>query len=131
MVRVDPPAVGLRGREARDPVRRLVGERVEHRRRAEIRQAEGVGPRGDGARDDAVVLPRQGGHAQAGQFVDGRRGPFRIGRGVPDHQLEGSSADPAGAVDVVHAQLQPGEQMPARLDPAGPGQRDERADVDW
>ena len=30
-VRVDPPAAGLRRGKARDPVRRLLGERVEHR----------------------------------------------------------------------------------------------------
>ena len=129
-VRVDPPAVGLRRGEARDPVRRLLGERVEHRRRAEERQAERVGPGGDGAGDDAVVLPRQGGHAQAGQLIHGRRGPLRIGRGVPDHQLERSSVDPAGVIDVANGQLESGEQVPARLDPAGPGQRNESADPD-
>ena len=37
---------GLRRGEARDPVRRLFGERVEHRRRAQERQAERVGPGG-------------------------------------------------------------------------------------
>ena len=77
-----------------------------------------------------MVLARQGGHAQASQFIDGRRGPLRIGRGVPDHQLERSPGDPAGVVDVADGQLEPGEQVPARLDPAGPGQRNKRTDPD-
>lgn len=93
-VRVDLPAAGLRRGEARDPVRRLIGERVENRRRAEKRQADGVGPGGSGASDDAVIFPCHGRHAQAGQFVHGRRGPLRISRGVPDHQLERSPDDP-------------------------------------
>lgn len=57
MVRVDPPAVGLRRGEARDPRRRLFGERVEHGRGAQERHAQGIGPGGSGTRDDAVVLP--------------------------------------------------------------------------
>jgi hypothetical protein len=129
-VRVDPPAVGLRRGEACDPFRGLFGERVENRRRAEERQAEGIGPGGGGAGDDAVVLPRQRGHAQAGQFVHGRRGPLRIGRGVPDHQFEWSSVDPAGVIDVANGQFESGEQVPSRLGPAGPGQRNEGADPD-
>jgi hypothetical protein len=105
--------------KARDPFRRLLGERVENRRRAEERQAEGVGP-GGGAGDDAVILPRQGGHAEAGQFVDRRRGPPRISRGVPDDQLNRSSADPADVIDFARAQLESGEQVAACLDPARP-----------
>ena len=129
-VRVDLPAVGLRRGEARDPFRRLFGEGVENRRRAEERQAEGVGPGGSGASDDAVVLPRERSHAQASQLIDGCRGPPRIGRGVPDHQLEWSPADPAGVIDVTNGQLESGEQVSARFDPARPGQRKERADLD-
>ena len=129
-VGVDPPAAGLRRGEARDPFRWLFGERVEHRRRAQERQAEGVGPGRGGAGDDAVILPGQGGHAQASQLIDRRRGPLRIGGGVPDHQLEWSSADPAGVIDLANGQLESGEQVPAGLDPAGPGQRNESADPD-
>ena len=80
--------------------------------------------------DDAVVLPGQRGHAQASQFVDRRRGPLRISRGVGDHQLKRSSGDPAGVVDVANGQLESGQQVPAGLDPAGPGERGERADAD-
>jgi hypothetical protein len=73
-----------------------------------------------------VVLPRQGGHAQPRQFVDGRGRSLRITRRVPDHQLE---RDPAGRIDIAHGQLEAGEQVPARLDPARPTQRDERTDL--
>ena len=54
----------------------------------------------------------------------GRRGLLWIGRGVPDHQLEG------GVVNLADAELESGEQMPACLDPARPSQRDESADLD-
>ena len=77
-----------------------------------------------------MILPRQGGHAQASQFVHGRRGPLRIGRGVSDHQLEWSSDDPAGVIDFANGQLESSEQVLARLDPARPGQRNESADLD-
>jgi hypothetical protein len=80
--------------------------------------------------DDAAILPRRGGHAQAGQFVYGRRGPLRISLGVPDHQLERSSGDPAFVIDVANGRLESSEQVPARLDPARPGQRNESADPD-
>src|SRR5213082_3348477 len=99
---VDPPAVGLRRGQARDPVRWLFGERVENRRRAEERQAEGVGPGGGGASHDAVILARQGSHAQASQLIDGRCGPLWISRGVTDHQLEWSSDDPAAVIDLAN-----------------------------
>ena len=69
--------------QARGPLRRLLGERVEHRGRAEERHAEGVGPGGGGAGDDAVVLAHHGGHAQTGKFVHGRRGPLRTTMGAP------------------------------------------------
>jgi hypothetical protein len=101
-------------------LRRLLGESVENRRRAEERQAEGVGPGGSGASDNAVVLPRQGGHAQASQFIYGRSGPPRISGGVSDHQLEWPSADPAGVINFASGQLESSEQVPARLGPAGP-----------
>ncbi|CAM5672817.1 hypothetical protein STENM327S_05404 [Streptomyces tendae] len=127
-VREGPPAVGLRRGETRDPGRRLFGERVEHGRRAQEGQSDGIGPGGGGACDDAVVLPRQGGYTQPGQVVHGRRGPVRIGRRVPDHQFEWCAADAAGVVDVAYGQFHPGEQVPARLVPAGPGQRRESAD---
>ena len=129
-VRVDLPAVGLRRGEARDPFRWLFGERVKHRRRAQERQADGVGSGGGGASHDAVILPGQGGHAQAGQFIDRRRSPPRISGGVGHHQLNWPAADPAGVVDVAHGELEPGQQVPAGLDPAGPGERDERAAPD-
>ncbi len=77
-----------------------------------------------------MILPGQGSHAQASQFIYGRRGPLRISRGVSDHQLEWSSADPAGVIDLANGQLESGEQVPARLDPAGPSQRNESADLD-
>jgi hypothetical protein len=77
-----------------------------------------------------VVLPRQGGHAQAGQLIDGRRRPLWIGRGVSHHQLERPSDDPAVRIDVANGQLEPGQQVPARLDPAGRGERNERTDLD-
>ena len=76
-----------------------------------------------------MILARQGGHAQASQFIDGGLGPLGISRGVTDHQLEWASADPAGVVDFANRQLESGEQVPARLDPAGPSQRNERADL--
>lgn len=127
-VRVDPPAVGLRRGEARDPLRRLLGERVENRRRTEERHAEGIGPGRGGARDDTVVLTRQSGHAEAGQLVHGRRGLLRIGGGVADQQFERPSGDPAGAVHLVNGQFESGEQVVARLDPPGPAQRDQGPD---
>jgi hypothetical protein len=77
-----------------------------------------------------VILARQGSHAQASQFVDGRRGPLWISRSVPDHQLKRSSADPAGGIDVTYGQLESGEQVPPRLDPARPTQWNESSDVD-
>ncbi|EKX69033.1 hypothetical protein STRIP9103_09108 [Streptomyces ipomoeae 91-03] len=77
-----------------------------------------------------MILPRQGSHAQASQFIHGRRGPLGISRGVSDHQLERSSDDPAGVIDFANGQLESGEQVLARLDPAGPSQRNESADPD-
>jgi hypothetical protein len=76
-----------------------------------------------------VVLPGQGSHTQAGQFIYSRRGSPGISGGIPDHQLKWSSADPAGVIDLGSAELEPSEQVPARLDPAGPGQRNESADL--
>jgi hypothetical protein len=129
-VRVDLPAVGLRRGEARDPFGGLIGERVEHRRRTEERQAQGVGSGGRGARDDAVILPRQGSHAQTSQFIDRRRSPLWISRGVSNQQFEWSPHDPAGVVDLANGQLQPSEQVSAGRDPARPSERHERADLD-
>jgi hypothetical protein len=77
-----------------------------------------------------VILPGQGSHAQASQFIDGRGGPLRISRGVPDHQLEWPPADPAAVVNLANGQLEPCEQVSARLDPAGPGKRDQSTDLD-
>jgi hypothetical protein len=65
-----------------------------------------------------VILPRQGSHTQASQLVHGRRRPLWICCGVSDHQLEWSSADPAGVIDVVNGQLEPSKQMLTGLDPA-------------
>ena len=106
-VRVDLPAAGLRRGEARDPLRWLFGERVENRGRAEERQAEGVGPGGSGASDDAVILARQGSHAQASQFIHGRRGPLRIRRGVSYHQLEWSPTIPPASLTSRTASSSP------------------------
>jgi hypothetical protein len=64
------------------------------------------------------------------QFVHGRRSPLWISRGISDHQLEWPSGDPAGVIDFADGQLESGEQVPARLDPAGPSQRNESADLD-
>jgi hypothetical protein len=75
-----------------------------------------------------VIFPSQGGDPEASQFVDGRGGPTRIGRGIPDHQLEASAADAAGSVDVVRRQFEPGQQVTACFDPAGPGEGNESAD---
>jgi hypothetical protein len=88
------------------------------------------GPGGSGPSDDAVILPRQGGHPQPGQFVHGRRGLLRIGRGVADQQFEGFPGHAAGVIDFVNGQLESGEQVSARLGPAGPGQRYESTDPD-
>ncbi|GGR27916.1 hypothetical protein GCM10010251_49940 [Streptomyces aurantiogriseus] len=77
-----------------------------------------------------MILPRQGSHAQASQLIYGRRGSLWISRGVPDHQLEWSSDDPAGVIDLANGQLESSEQVLACLDPAGPGQRNESADLD-
>ena len=93
-------------------------------------QAEGDGPGRSRAGDDAVILPGQSGHAQASQFIHGRRCPLRMSGGVSDHQLEWSSADPAGLIDFVNGQLEASEQVPARLDPARPGERNQSADPD-
>jgi hypothetical protein len=76
-----------------------------------------------------VILPRQGGYAQTSQFVYGRRGPLRVSRGVPNHQLEWPAGDPAGLIDFANSQLESGEQVLACLDPARPGERNESADV--
>ena len=67
-----------------------------------------------------MILPGQGSHAQASQFIYGRSGPLRISGSVSDHQLEWSSADPAGVINFANGQLESSEQVPARLDPAGP-----------
>jgi hypothetical protein len=74
-----------------------------------------------------VVLPGQGGYAEPGQFIDGRRCLRRVSGGVPDHELEWPSA---GVVSFANGQLESGEQVPSRLDPAGPGQRNEDTDPD-
>ncbi|BBJ45352.1 hypothetical protein SSPO_080700 [Streptomyces antimycoticus] len=77
-----------------------------------------------------MILPRQGGHAEASQFIDGRRGFLWISRGVPDHQLEWSSGDPTAVIDVANGQLKPSEQVLACPDPTRPSQRNESADLD-
>ncbi|ADI03217.1 hypothetical protein SBI_00096 [Streptomyces bingchenggensis BCW-1] len=77
-----------------------------------------------------MILPHQSSHAQAGQFIYGRRGPLWISRGVSDHQLEWCSDDPAGVIDFANGQLESSEQVPARLDPARSSQRNESADPD-
>ena len=128
-VGVDLPAVRLGRGKTRDPLRWVLSERVKHGRGAEERQAEGVGAGGGGTGDDAVVFPGQRRHAQPAEFFRGRDGPLRVSGGVPDHQLQWPPGDPAVLVDVGCGQLESGEQVPA-VDPAGPGQRDERADLD-
>src|SRR5262249_17077462 len=92
--------------------------------------AGGGGGGGRGGRDEGVILPGEGNHAQASQFIYGRRGPLWISRGVSDHQLEWSSGDPAGVIDFANGQLEAGEQVPARIDPARAGQRNKSADLD-
>ena len=99
-------------------------------RGAEERQPEGVGPGGRGPGDDAVELAGEGGHAEVGQLVDGRRGAVGVGGGVPHDQFQRPAADPAGVRDVAGGQFDAGEQVAAGLDPAGPGQRGEDADPD-
>lgn len=126
-VRVDPPAVRLRWREPRDPLRRLLGETVEHRRRTQERPPR-VGLGGDGPRYDAVVLPDHAGHPETRQLRDGRRGPLRIGGGVSHHQLQRPPTDAAGLVDVPNGHLGPGQHAPPGLHPAGRRQRHEDTD---
>lgn len=53
-----------------------------------------------------------------------------IGRGVPHHQRHRPAHDAAGVVDFAYGQFHPGEQVPARLVPARPGQRHESPDPD-
>jgi hypothetical protein len=77
-----------------------------------------------------VILPRQGSHAQASQFIYGRHGPLWISRGVADRELEWSSDYPAGVIDVTNGQLESSEQVLACLDPARPSERKESADLD-
>ena len=77
-----------------------------------------------------MIFARQGGHAQPGQFGYGGRGLLRISGGVPYHQLERCSGDSAGVVDLTNGQLEASEQVPAGLDPARPGERNESADLD-
>jgi hypothetical protein len=77
-----------------------------------------------------VVLPRHRRHAQAAQLVDGRDGPLRISGGIPDQQLKWPPRDTARLVNFANGQLEPGEQVPSRFDPAGPGQRDKGTDLD-
>ena len=77
-----------------------------------------------------MILPGQGGHAQGCQLIDRRGGPLRVSGGVSDHELQRSSADPAGVIDLANGELEAGQQVPAGLDPAGPGQRNESADPD-
>lgn len=127
---VDPPAMGLRRGQARDPFRRLFGERIEYRRRTEEREAEGIGSGGDSASDDAVIFPRQRSHAQVSPFIYGRRGLLWIGRGVSDHQFEWPSDDPAGVIDFANRQLESSEQVVACLDPSRPSERNQRTDPD-
>jgi hypothetical protein len=67
-----------------------------------------------------VILPAKGSHAQTSQFIYGRSGSLCITGGVSDHQLEWSSDDPAGVIDVANGQLESSEQVSACLDPAGP-----------
>jgi len=77
-----------------------------------------------------VILPGQGSHAQASQFIYGRSGPLRISGSVPDHQLEWSSGHPVGVIDVTNRELESGEQVPARIDPARASQRNKSTDMD-
>jgi hypothetical protein len=77
-----------------------------------------------------VIFPPERSHAQSSQFNDGRSGSLCITGGVSDQQLERSSDDPAGIIDVTSGQLESSEQMSARLDPTGPSERNESADLD-
>jgi len=76
-----------------------------------------------------VVLPGQGSHAQASQFIYGRSGPLWISGSVSDHQLEWSSGDPVGVIDFANGELESGEQVSARIDPAWTGQWNKSADL--
>ena len=77
----------------------------------------------------ARALAILGALRQASQFIDGRRGPLRIGRGVSHHQLEWSSCNSASVIDITHGQLEPGEQVVARLNPARPSEWSKSADL--
>jgi hypothetical protein len=106
-VGIEPPAARLRRGDARDPIRRLLGEPIENRRGAEERQPQGIGPRRSGAGDDAVVLPGKGDDVQAGQFIDrGHRLP-RIGGSVAYEQLEQPSIDTARVIDLGDGEFDP------------------------
>jgi hypothetical protein len=76
-----------------------------------------------------VIFPRQGSDAQASQFIYGCRSPAWIGRGVSDKELERSSDDPAGVIDVANGQLESSEQVLACRDPARSSQRHESTDL--
>jgi hypothetical protein len=67
---------------------------------------------------------------EASQFIYGRRCPLWISRGVSDHQLQWSSDDPAGVINVANGHLESSEQMLACLDPSRSSQRNESADLD-
>jgi hypothetical protein len=77
-----------------------------------------------------VIFAGQGSHACASQFVHGRYGFLWISGGVSDHQLKGSSSDPAGIIDFTNGQLKSSEQMPTGFGPARPSQRNKSADLD-
>lgn len=110
-VGVDLPAVRLRRCKSRDPFRWLLGESVEDGGGAEERQADGVGLGRCRASNDAVILPRQGSNAETAELIYCRSSPPRVAGAVPDHQLEWSSEDPAGVVDLASGELESGKQV--------------------
>jgi hypothetical protein len=77
-----------------------------------------------------VIFPCQGSHAQASQLIYSGLGFVWIRRGIADDELEWSSEDPARVIHFASSQLESGEQMSARLDPARPRKRDDSADPD-
>jgi hypothetical protein len=62
------------------------------------------------------ICPRVPSTATRGKFSYGRSGPLWVSGSVSDHQLERSSADPAGVINFANGQHESSEQLPACLD---------------
>jgi D-xylose 1-dehydrogenase (NADP+, D-xylono-1,5-lactone-forming) len=76
-----------------------------------------------------VILPGQSNCAEAIEVMYCRRGPARIAGAVADQQLERSSGDSAGVIDLASGQRESCKQVSARLDPTRRRQRDESTNL--